>query len=168
MRKIAFPLLLSTLVAVPLCAQADSMKPGLWEITTKMDGIKDMPQYSAADVAQMKKMGIEVPQMNGGGMVNKTCVTPEMAAQEKMPVEQQDECMPKNIRKSGNTQTMDIVCNGPDMKGTGTHKVTYPNSTRFHSVYTFKGTSGGEKVNERHETSGKWLGANCGNVKPLF
>jgi hypothetical protein len=35
------------------------------------------------------------------------------------------------------------------------------------STYDFKGSAGGQPVSQHQETSGKWLGADCGNVKPV-
>ena len=35
------------------------------------------------------------------------------------------------------------------------------------SVYDFKGTSHGKPMNQHIENQGKWLGSDCGNVRPI-
>jgi hypothetical protein len=53
------------------------------------------------------------------------------------------------------------------MKGKGKGQGTFSGGERFTSTYDFKGTSGGRPVAQHQETSGKWLGADCGNVRPV-
>jgi hypothetical protein len=52
------------------------------------------------------------------------------------------------------------------MKGEGKAKGTFTGTDRFTSTYDFKGTMDGQPVNQHHDSSGKWLSAECGNVKP--
>lgn len=169
MRKFAVPLLLCPLLSLSISASAETaMKPGLWEMTMKSDAIKNMPKIPPEQMEQMRKMGVNVPQMQNGAMVTKVCVTKQMAESQTPGVEKNEMgCETKNYKRSGNSYSADIVCNGADMKGEGKAKGTFAGDQSFTSTYDFKGTMHGQPVNQHHESSGKWLGTDCGSVKPV-
>jgi hypothetical protein len=167
MRKIVW-LVLSLSLATSLAFAQEKLKPGLWEMTMKSDEMKNMPKMSPQQMEQMRKMGVHVPQMQDGGMVTKVCITKEMAEQDGMPMTQKEsDCQPKNYQRSGSSYISEVVCNGPNLKGTGKVKGTMTGNESFSSSYDFKGTAHGQPINQKHENSGKWLSADCGNVKPL-
>lgn len=146
---------------------ASPMNPGLWEITMQSDQMRQQPQISPQQAAQMKKMGITVPETRNGGMVMKVCYTKELLAKSAVPATQNDqECTPKNISHSGNSYSGEIVCSGPNMKGTGTMQGTMSGSS-FQSNTSFTGTMAGQPVSHKTQVSGTYLGANCGDVKPI-
>jgi hypothetical protein len=68
---------------------------------------------------------------------------------------------------SGATYLMDMRCDNADMTGTGTSKTVFANSESFSSTANFSGTLQGLPVNDRIDTSGKWIGADCGAIKPI-
>jgi hypothetical protein len=168
MRSIA--VVVMTLVAA--VASAD-MKPGLWEMTMKSDQLKQRSQpqqeLTPAQREQMEKMGVSIPTMRDGAFVHKVCVTKEAVAQHRTPdaAPPSNECKLSNHNRSANGYRADVICDGPTIKGTGVMKGTFSGDTSFASTYEFKGTSRGKPVTQQHETSGKWLGADCGNVKPM-
>lgn len=170
MRKIAASILmLSLLSASAVALAAGQMKPGLWEMTMKSDAFKNMPKIPPQQMEQMRKMGVTVPNMQNGGIVQKVCITRQMVERDGTPQMLQTEsgCESKNFKTSGNSYSGDIVCTGPDLKGEGKVKGVFSGNESFSSVYDFKGTAGGQPVSQHQETSGKWLGADCGNVKPV-
>lgn len=166
MRKLTLALLMLPMLSA---SAADQMKPGLWEMTMKSDAMKSMPKIPPEQMEQMRKMGINVPQMQDGAMVTRVCVSREMAERDQLPQAMGKDmgCQPKNMQRSGNGYSLDIICDGPAMKGEGKAKGTFAGSERFTSTYDFKGTMHGQPVNQHHESSGKWLGADCGDVKPV-
>jgi hypothetical protein len=167
MRKTGW-LVLSLALTASFAFAQDKLKPGLWEMTMKSDAMKNMPKISPEQMEQMRKMGVHVPQMQDGGMVTKVCITKEMAEREQMPMTQNEsDCQTKNYQRSGNTYSVDVVCNGPDLKGNGKMKGKMNGSESFSSTYDFKGTAHGQPINQKHENSGKWLSTDCGNVKPM-
>lgn len=168
MRKTVQSILLCTLLgAAVTAAAADRMKPGLWEMSMKSDAFKNMPQMPPEQAEQMRKMGVNVPQFKNGAMVSQVCITKEMAERDAPPLDNQEVgCKSKNYQRSGNTYSVDIVCDGQGMKGTGVARGTFSGENSFNSTYEFKGTMHGQPVNTKHETSGKWLSADCGQVKP--
>lgn len=169
MRKVAVLLLLCPLLSLSTPASAETaMKPGLWEMTMKSDAIKNMPKIPPEQMEQMRKMGVNVPQMQDGAMVTKVCITKQMAESQTPGVEKNEMgCETKNYKRSGNSYSADIVCNSADMKGEGKAKGTFAGDQAFTSTYDFKGTMHGRPVNQHHESSGKWLAADCGSVKPV-
>ncbi|MES2106700.1 MAG: DUF3617 domain-containing protein [Pseudomonadota bacterium] len=165
---------LSLLLPAAYVHALGNMKPGLWEMTMQLDpamaeSMKKMPKLSPEQIVQMNKMGIKMPQMQGGAMVHKVCITKEMAERDQppaVPKEHESVCKPQNFNKTSSGYSVDIVCDSPDLKGTGTAKGTFASSESFTSVYDFKGVAHGKPVNSHHETSAKWTGSDCGDVKP--
>lgn len=168
MRKTILPFMLAAMLPSSMAFAAGQMKPGLWEMTLKSDAMKNMPRIPPEQLEQMRKMGVNIPQMRDGGMVSKVCVTPQMAESSEIAGMDKNEmgCQTKNLQRSGNDYSADIVCEGPDMKGTGKTKGSFFGNERFTATHEFKGVVHGQPVNQRQETSGKWLSADCGNVKP--
>ncbi len=170
MRKLTPSLLLCSMLSASATVwAAGQMKPGLWEMKMKSDEMKNMPKMPPEQMEQMRKMGVNMPQMQDGGMVTKVCITKQMAESEQVPGMDQKEmgCQSKNFQRSGNSYSVDIVCNGQGMKGDGKVKGTFSGNESFTSTYDFKGAMHGQPVNQHHENSGKWLGADCGSVKPM-
>ncbi|HVL75571.1 MAG TPA: DUF3617 domain-containing protein [Noviherbaspirillum sp.] len=166
-RKTALPFLLGAMISASAMAEPQ-MKPGLWEMTVKSDAMKNMPQMPPEQVEQMRKMGIEVPQFKNGAMVSRVCITPQMAAQGAAGFEKYDSgCVAKNRQVSGNGYKADIVCTGAALNGSGKVSGTYSGGDKFSSSYDFKGTSHGQPVSHRQDSAGRWLGADCGSVKPF-
>jgi hypothetical protein len=162
-------LMLCLLSASAAVSAAGQMKPGLWEMTMKSDAMKNMPKIPPEQMEQMRKMGIAMPQMQDGGIVQKVCITKEMAERDGTPEMHTSDagCEPKNFSSAGNSYSGNIICNGPTLKGEGKVKGTFSGNQSFSSTYEFKGTAEGQPVNQRSENSGKWLSADCGSVKPV-
>jgi hypothetical protein len=170
MQKTLIPTLFISVMSLSFSAHAaGQMKAGLWEMKLKSDLVKNMPKVPPAQLEQMRKMGIEMPTFKDGGMVTKVCISKEMAERNEPPEMNQKEsgCQAKNYQRSGNAYSLDIVCDGPLMKGTGKVKGAFNGDQSFTSTYDFTGTAQGQPVKQHHESSGKWLAADCGNVKPM-
>lgn len=168
MLKIATTTLAASLVLAAHAHAAGNMKPGLWEITTQSDAMQSMPKIPPEQIERMRKMGVDVPQLQNGAIVSKVCITPEMAQREQWPRPEQDgkDCTTGAPQTQGNGYTADIVCNGPNVKGKGTVKASFTGNTSFSSSTSFNGTAGGRPIKDHSVTSGKWLAADCGAVQP--
>lgn len=153
---------------VPVAALAGQGKAGLWEISTQINMGAAMPEIPPEQMEMMKKMGIKMPGPGGDPIVIKQCITKEQAERDEPPKVQKDDsgCKTANVNKSSKGMTADMVCDGR-MKGKGTVKVNYHGSDQYSGTWSFKGRDeGGSDVQMSSEFSGKWLGADCGNVKP--
>ena len=168
MRKTVFLALACSMLFSSAAAMAGSIKPGLWEMNVKSNAMQNMPKMSPEQMEKMKQMGISVPQMQDGGMIVKMCMTKEMVEHDQPPQMNQNQsgCQVKNYKRNGGTFSADMVCDGPNMQGVGTMKGEYSSSESFSNTYDFKGTAHGRPVNHHQEAAGKWLAANCGDVKP--
>jgi hypothetical protein len=169
MRKTAVSILMcSLLCAAGTASAAGHMKAGLWEMTVKSDAMKNMPKIPPEQMEKMKQMGIQLPQMGNGSMVTKVCISKEMAERDHPPSGRREAgCTSKNVQYSGSSYSVDVVCDGPEIKGTGTTKGTFSSDGSFTSVSDFTGTAHGHPVNHHTEANGKWLSADCGDVKPM-
>jgi len=173
MFKKSIPILMfATICCAGAASAAGAMKPGLWEMTMKSDQMKAMPKMSPQQMEQMRKMGVNLPQMQEGGMVMKLCITKEMAEREKTPFQDQarqhqSECKPQNMKQSGNSYSAELICDGPNMQGEGKMQGTFSGNESYSSTYDFKGVARGKPITQHHETNAKWLGADCGDVKPV-
>ncbi len=168
-----FPFIaISVLIAMSLPASAERLKPGLWEMSTKMDQMKAMPKIPPEQMEQLKKMGIAIPETRDGPIVTKVCFSKEMTerdpkdAQDHLPPEARQECKSQNFSFQGNSYTGEVICNGQNIQGKGNIKGSYSGDA-MSSVYDFKGTSHGKPMNQHIENQGKWLGSDCGNVRPI-
>jgi hypothetical protein len=170
MRKFILSILMSTMLSASFAAlAAGQMKAGLWEMKMKSDAMKNMPAIPPEQIEQMRKMGINVPTVQDGGIVTKVCISKEMAERDEPPqmMDKEMGCQSKNLQRSGNSYSLDIVCNSADMKGEGKAKGAFSGGDSFTATSDFKGTMHGQLVNQHLESSGKWLSADCGNVKPI-
>lgn len=168
------------LLLVSGAAAAQSTKPGLWEIQHKMGGNPEMDKAMAEMQKQlaamppdqrkmmqdmMAKQGGAIPTVGaGGGMAMKICITPEMAARNDMPKQTEGDCTTTVTSRSGNTMKMKFVCTNPPSSGEGTY--TFMGDTAYNMKMAMTSQHQGKPQNMTMEGQGKWLSADCGNVKP--
>jgi hypothetical protein len=171
--------------AVDVLATGFGLKPGLWEsriIKHVMDG-RDMTSQMTGAMVQMQSTLSRLPpeqraQMEAmmrqrGGMTigtdgtTKMCISPEMAARDQPIVDQEGRCQPAKVNHSGNRTAFEINCsvNGTVMTGNG-------ESTAAGDVIASRVDMNIRKGNgETHvlhtETEMKFLGSDCGEVKPF-
>ncbi len=157
---------LSFAAAAPVAAQA--LKPGLWEMQQKMGGNPEMDQAMAEMRKQMAAMmaqrGVQMAPGSGGGMAVRMCMTREMVERNEVPVQQGD-CRTTQQQRTGNTLKMAFTCTNPPSSGES--QVTFTGSEAFSSRTTVTTTAGGKQEKTTIEGTGKWLGADCGSVKPM-
>ncbi len=181
MLRDTFRLLSATaLVLVAGAAGAQSMKPGLWEITTKMKSSNaEMEKAMAEAQKQManlppeqRKMMQEMMAKNGvsmgtggpGGMSMKVCMTDEMVKQYDAPPPQGD-CKTTNS-KSGSTVDMTFTCSNPPSTGKG--RFTFISKEAYTSqMSTTSSGRTGKPEQMDIDSAGKWLSADCGAIKPI-
>ena len=106
-------------LTLPIAAlAAPHGKPGLWQITTKMD-MAGMPQLTPDQQAKMKAMGVHIPT----DFTVTHCMTPEEAAMIKPPPMgrpgHEQDCKMQNMKTDGSSVSADMVCDSKDMKGGG-------------------------------------------------
>jgi hypothetical protein len=77
----------------------------------------------------------------------------------------QGDCKTTQQSRSGNTIKMAFACTKPP--STGESQVTLVSGESFQSKTTVTTTERGKPEKTTIEGTGKWLGADCGSVKPV-
>lgn len=168
------------LLAASLCAGAQTMKPGLWEIDNKMQtssgqmekGMAQMQQQMASMPPEqrkrmqdaMAKQGVDMGTGNRAGMGVKVCMTKEMTERNQIPA-QQGECKHTTSQRSGNTMKVLFTCTKPPSSGEG--QVTFTSPEAYTMKMTMTTTVQGKPEKMNMDTTGKWLSADCGAIKPM-
>jgi hypothetical protein len=167
-KSILLTVMFSVLFVSGSVSAADKMKPGLWSMTIKSDSMKNRPKIPAEQMEQMRKMGVNIPKMQEDGMELKLCMTKEMVSRDQPPMGQNKSgCNLAEFKRNGNTYFAKVVCDSPNMKGISTIKGSHSGLENFSWISDFKGTVRDHTMNTHQEATGKWLGPDCGDVKPI-
>jgi hypothetical protein len=161
-------------------AMAQTLKPGLWEMSNKMQsgsgqlekGMAEMQKQMASMPPEQRKMmedmmakqGVSMGAGAPGNMVMKMCMTKEMVERNELPAQQGD-CKTTSSPRAGNTMKMSFVCTQPPSSGEGQVTFISPEAYSMKMVMHTKVDGKPEKMNM--DGSGKWLAADCGNIKPM-
>ncbi len=175
---------LTVALVLSVCASwagAQTMKPGVWEISNKMQSdsgemekaMADMNKQMAAMPPEQRKMvqemmakqGVGMGAGAGGGMSVsvKVCMTKEMVDRNEVPTQQGD-CKQTVSPRSGNSMTMSFVCTKPPSSGEG--QVTFNGPESYSTHMTVNTTQQGKPMKMTMDGTGKWLGTDCGSIKP--
>ena len=158
---------------------AQTTQPGLWEVTQKMGGNPEIDKAMAemqnelagmppAQRKQMEAMmggqGMGMPGAAGGGTVIKTCISKDMADRAQMPTQQGD-CTSTVLEKTRTTMKMKFAGTSPPSSGEG--QFTFLSDKAYTMKMKITGLAQGKPQTTTLEGSGKWLGVDCGSVKPM-
>ena len=172
------------LMALRVVAAGFGLKPGLWEThVTKqvVDGKDTTAQINGATAQVQKMMANMSPDQRakmeamfksngaslepGGGL--RLCISPEMANRDTPWVDPKGRCQPAKVNRSGNQATFEVSCasDGTTTTGKGVSTISGDSVSSVMDMTTVK--PGGETRVIHMETAMKFLGADCGDVKPL-
>lgn len=167
-------------LATQALAEAPPIKAGLWEITTEnqtVDG-KTMPDMSAQMAEQLKKMPPEMRkqmeahmkakgvQMTPGQTGVRLCLTREMLNRDNWQQSQaQSDCRNTEMNRSGNTMKWKFKCTQPPSEGEG--ETTFQGSDGYVTEMRVQSQRQGQPRLMTMKHRGRWLGADCGDVKPI-
>ena len=160
-------------------AVAQTIKPGLWEVQTKVDGAEmseamaQMREGMASMSAEerkimedmMAKKGMSLATKPGGALVAKTCISKEMIARDQMPVRQQGDCTTTVTEKNSTGMKMKFVCAQPPSTGDG--QITYKSDSAYTMKMVIKSTNRGRSDTSTVVADGKWISGDCGGLKPM-
>jgi hypothetical protein len=170
----------AALVAGAASASAQTLKPGLWEMSTRMQGApgSDMAQAQAEMQKQMAamppeqrkmmeemmaKQGVRMVPGGSGAMNVQVCMTKEMVERNEVVMDRSD-CKVTRHQRTGSTVKAAFACTNPP--ATGETQVTIASGDAYTSRTTVRTTVDGKPQTVTMDGSGKWLSANCGNLKP--
>jgi hypothetical protein len=166
----------AAVLALALPAGAQTMKPGLWEMNNKTSGgqmdqtmaelqkqMAEMPPEQRKQMqAAMAKQGIQMMPGAGGGMVVQMCLTREMVERNDVPMDKG--CTTTRNERSGGKMRFAFTCSNPPSSGEGEASFT-PDS--YTSRMTLKTIVDGKAETMTMEGRGRWVKADCGEVKPM-
>ena len=165
---------LSTLA---LAAGAQTIKPGLWEMTTRMSSasgemekaMADMQKQMAQMTPEQRKMmqdmmGKQGMAMGAGGSTVKVCISKEMAERNEVGGGQQGNCKQTSSPRSGNTMKFSYTCSNPPSSGEG--QVTFVSPEAYSMKMTSSHMAGGKSEKMTIDSNGKFLSTDCGGIKP--
>jgi hypothetical protein len=179
--KITFALIaLGGALALPAIAGAQTMKPGLWELSNKVssqDGqlngaMAEMqkqlasmsPEQRQAMQQMMERNGVQMNIGAGGALTSRMCMTKEMIERKEFPVQEGD-CKQKTTPVSANRMKIAFSCTRPPTSGEG--EMIVDSDTSYRVKMHVKGTDGGQQQTVDMDAAGKWLGADCGKLRPI-
>ena len=173
--------LLAALVlgASALAAQSQVSKAGLWEVTSKLGGSAEMdnamtqmqqqmasmpPEQRKQVQAMMTKQGVSMSS-TPGAMSSKMCLTKDMVERSQMPVQTQGDCTSTTSNKTSTGMTFKFTCASPPSSGEGQY--TFMGDSAYSMKMKMNSPQQGKPVIMTMDSSGKWLGADCGSTKPI-
>lgn len=165
--------------ALAVGASAQDLKPGLWEIASSMTSPSGELEKAAAEMQaqladlppeqrklmeeMMAKQGVKMGGGSPGGMTVRTCMTREQVARNELPA-QQGKCKTRSQPRAGNVVKMSFSCSDPASSGDAVYTFVSPEA--FTSQVVVRSSAQGQARTMNMNAKGKWLGADCGNVKP--
>jgi hypothetical protein len=166
--------------ALALPAGAQNMKPGLWELSNKVSSSDGQMQAAMAEMQKqlasmspeqrqamqqmMARNGVQMKVGAGGALTSRMCMTKEMIQRKEFPVQEGD-CTQKVTPMGANKMKIAFSCTRPPASGEG--EMTLDSDTSYRARMHVKGTDGGRQQIVDMDVTGKWLGADCGNLRPM-
>ncbi|HEX5355264.1 MAG TPA: DUF3617 domain-containing protein [Aquabacterium sp.] len=172
--------LLIVLPASAMAVDMPPMKPGLWEVSPESQLLngKPVPDMSAKMAEQMKRMPPEMraqveAQMKahgvqmapgGNGMAMRMCITKDMLSQNRWQ-KMDGRCQNTALKQTGSTWSWKFTCTDPASEGEGS--TTFQGGDAYTSDMQVRTTRNGQAQTMSMKHRGKWLGADCGGLKPI-
>ncbi|WP_051971354.1 DUF3617 domain-containing protein [Massilia sp. 9096] len=169
--------LLASSTALALPAFAQDMKPGLWEQTNNATYSDGKVQANMSDIQKMianlspeqRQHVQQMMQQNGvqmdlanGAMSSKLCITREMIERKQLPIQEGD-CRTQMTPAGDNRLQVSFTCTRPHASGEGEMTVDSPTTYRA-QMRIHNQDQPNQVVNM--DVAGRWLGADCGSVRP--
>jgi len=153
---------------------APPLKPGLWQVqsTREIDGqkapdpmeqLKNLPPEARKQMeAMMKQRGVDI---GSGGGTQKICHTRESLDQGRWRGDETGRCKTQVTQSSATAWKWHASCTQPESEMDGEATFTSPESYTVRMLMTSQRK--GEPRNMRMTMNAKWLGADCGDLKPI-
>jgi hypothetical protein len=178
---------LVVLAATQVAAAGFGLKPGLWEsrvvkqvmdgrdMTAQIAGAASQMQQAMANLPPEQRARMDVMMKSQGGMsmgsngTFKMCITAEEANRDRPIIDRQGtgHCEPSSVTHSGNHSTFTISCSSNGNVTTGKGESTASGDLISSQVDITVHRADGSTHQTHTETEMKFLGADCGDVKPM-
>ena len=147
------------------------VRPGLWLITVKanISGMPSVPPSVLAHMtpAQRAQMQARLNAAAAAPTSFKSCVTPEQVRSGfDLDADHPANCIRTIVDSSATSLTLHIECKRPRSASVGTVHFQATDASNVQGVVNMTVTTRGHAMTVQSQTVGKWLGADCGNVRP--
>lgn len=167
---------LGLVVAAPAVAGGLNVKTGLWE-TTMQGQVSGMPPIPAEDVARMPpqvRARMEAAMQAGMARASKPHVMQYCVSQAEIdkgfgPHQERanQSCTTKVSASSPTGQTVSMVCTGENKEAVnGTFRISADSPESISGTFDMTMTGGGNTMKLHHTMHSRWLGPDCGGLKP--
>ncbi len=171
--KPIIPLCTAALLFGALPVQALEMLPGLWEFSsdnievdgTQMPGMAEMVEQMKGLPPEQKKMMEEMlaaqgAELGAGGV--RMCLSEAQVKSRELPFQDEPGCSQELVERTDSLWKFTFDC--PDAKGKGETRLISEREvvSTIESDYQV----GTQQGNSRMQSRGKWLGKDCGSLKP--
>jgi hypothetical protein len=159
-------------------AAAQKIAPGLWEqtvsvsvgggaVTNPMAGMQE--RLAKLPPERRKQMEAMLAQHGMGSAPGsnalRVCITPEQAARDAPPPTQNG-CTSSGVQRSGNVMRFKYECAGPP-PSSGEGEFAYASAKEWKGKVVSTQMRQGQPVRGETTMAGRWIAADCGNVRPL-
>lgn len=171
------PLLCILLAGVAPMVWAQKMAPGLWENSVSIksgDGQIDaalakMQESMAKMPPEQRKMMEDMMAKQGVGVGSKpnsvkVCISKEQAERGDLPQQAEGRCKQDSLQRSGSTLKYKFSCTDPAATGEG--EFSFSGDKAYTGTLVMNATRDGKPQRMEMRQAGKWLGADCGTLKP--
>jgi hypothetical protein len=186
MRTTPIAITLSTLAilcAANASAQLPNIKPGLWQLDVTVPG-QAQGHPMAGYVEKMKSQMASLPpeqrkqlekslanletrgtEFTGNGLRTKECITKENIAKFDLLGKKGPDSCTRNSSPTAGGVKVSMTCTQPQMKVDAAIKFQSEKAYTFESLATATGPDG-KTMSQKSSGTGKWLGSDCGKIKP--
>ena len=174
---VVIPFVFSVFSGSATAVHAQTLKPGLWEVSSKMQGgigsaitaiqeqmAKMPPDQRKMMQDMMAKQGTSMGAAGPGSVTSKVCLTKEMIERNEMPGSQGD-CTSTTSQRVGNAIKTSFTCAKQGSSGEG--QFTFISPEAYTVKMSINGVVQGKSEKTDIEGAGKWLATDCGTVKPI-
>ncbi|MCF6781118.1 DUF3617 domain-containing protein [Stutzerimonas stutzeri] len=162
-----------TALSFSLPAQAAPIQPGLWEFSSRnvevdgqeMPGMNEMLEQLQNLPPEQRKMMEDMLAAQGvqlGGQGVRICLSEAQVSAEALPFSDQPDCTQEITERSERRWKFSFSC--PEASGQG--ETRFISEREFVSVMETSYSVGGEQGSSRMESHARWVGEDCGTLKP--
>jgi hypothetical protein len=149
-----------------------AVKPGLWEMTSdsQRSGALPIPPEALAKMSPEQRQKMETAMQGAMGprhRVDKHCVTQEDINKgfDRMDQMGRGQCTQKVTTSSATLREGSFTCTGRG-NSSGTYRFEAKSPEAVVANWNMTMTNGANTMTMKNDMQGKWLGADCGDVKP--
>ncbi|HXQ64245.1 MAG TPA: DUF3617 domain-containing protein [Steroidobacteraceae bacterium] len=175
--KLGVATALCLLAVIAVAADRIAIKPGLWEIshTMESEGVPVIPEDVLARLSPEQRARMEAAmKAHGGGALGtngtvRECITEKDLDHPFKADKPESHCTHTTASRTATSMEVHMQCKDmgrPGMNAEGTFKWQAPTSESMQGLVEMHMSDGTHTMTHRTKLTGKWLGADCGDVKP--